>query len=114
MGDATELVQRQVDAANARDAPAFAACYAEDAAVLNADGSVMVSGRSGIEEFYAQMFRTSPHFRVEVPTRIAVGDWVIDEESVSGIVLEGFPSHMSAAIVYRVSEGLIAQAQLLF
>jgi hypothetical protein len=60
------------------------------------------------------LFAQSPELRAEVLTRIESGDWVVDEESVSGLVTPGLPSDMHAAVVYRVRDGLIAQVQMLF
>jgi len=41
-----------------------------------------------------------------------VGDFVIDEEQISGFNLDVFPSSMSAAVVYRVRDGLIQDVVL--
>lgn len=110
---ALEVVQSQVDAFNLRDAAAFAQHYGPDARLLSADGTVMIEGREAIEDFYRRLFAASPDLRVEIGSRITAGDWVIDEESVSGIVAEGMPRDLHAAIVYHVSGELITQSQML-
>jgi hypothetical protein len=109
----TDVVQAQVDAFNARDAEAFTACYHVDARVLGADGDVMVEGTDAIHGLYAQVFGQSPELRVDIANRIAVGDWVVDEEVASGFVFEGFPTELHAVVVYQVRDDLIARSQVL-
>jgi uncharacterized protein (TIGR02246 family) len=113
MSSAVEAVQAQVDAFNARDAAAFTACYHPEATVVGPDGNVMVEGVNAINALYAQLFAQSPDLHVNIPNRISIGDWVIDEEEASGFVFEGFPPDMHAAVIYRVSDGLIMRSQLL-
>jgi hypothetical protein len=62
---------------------------------------------------YGQLFRDSPQLSVDIPQRIAVGDYVIDEEDIGGFVMAGFPAAMHAAGVYRVQDGLITEVVLI-
>lgn len=50
---------------------------------------------------------------VTIAARIAVGDFVIDEEHLSGFNLPGFPSELRAAVIYRVEAGKIARATIM-
>jgi uncharacterized protein (TIGR02246 family) len=111
--DAEAAVQEQVEAFNTRDAEGFASCYAEDARVLAADGTVMPAGKEAIRQLYGQLFRQSPELHARIDARIAVGEYVIDEEHASGVVFEGMPAQLHAAAVYHVTDGKIQQAQLL-
>jgi hypothetical protein len=88
VSEAEVVVQGQVNAFNARDAERFAECYADDARVLAPDGNVMAAGKA------------------------EVGEFVIDEEQASGMVFEGMPDQMHAAVVYHVAGGRIRQSQL--
>jgi hypothetical protein len=88
MASPTEVVQAQVDAFNARNAAAFTACYHAAARVLGPDGDVMVEGTEAIHGLYAQVFEQSPELHVNIAIRIALGDWVVDEEEASGFVFE--------------------------
>jgi hypothetical protein len=108
-----DVVQAQVDAYNARDAEAFAECYDESATVIGPDGSVMMTGRDAISGVYGQLFAQSPDLHLEMGTRLSAGDWVVDEEDVSGVDFEGMPPAMHALIVYHVTEGRIDRAQML-
>lgn len=113
MAEAETVVQQQVEAYDARDAERFADWYADGATILAPDRSVMAAGKAQIMNLYSQMFGQSPALHAEVVTRIAVGDFVIDEERVSGLVFEGMPPELHAAVIYRVTEGKISQVQLL-
>ena len=59
------------------------------------------------------MFAGSPDLYAEVPARIVVGGYVIDEERVTGARLPGFPEAVHAAVVYRVADGLIRHVRVL-
>lgn len=113
MTDAETVVQEQIEAFNTRDAERFANCYADDARVLTADGAVMAAGKDAIRQLYGQLFGQSPELHARIATRIAIGDYVIDEEHASGIVFEGMPAQLHAAAVYHVADRKIQQAQLL-
>lgn len=106
-------VQAQVDAFNARDVDAFLAAYAPDAVIEGPDGAVMMGGHEPMRAFYGQLFDLSPDLHVEIPTRIRVGAFVIDEEQTTGFVLEGFPTEIHAAVLYRLDGERIAYARLL-
>jgi putative hydrolase of HD superfamily len=113
MHSPADVVQTQVDAYNARDAAAFANCYAEGATVIGPDGSVMMTGREAIASVYGQLFAQSPDLHVEIGSRLGAGDWIVDEEDVSGVTFEGMPPTMHALIVYHVADGRIDRAQML-
>ncbi len=54
------------------------------------------------------LFANSPNLHAEVPTRIRVGDFVMDEEQVTGLPGRSEPLH--AVVVNRLREGLIVHA----
>lgn len=58
----------------------------------------------------AALFANSPNLRAEVPTRIHVGDFVVDEVRVTG--LPGRPEPLYALVVYRLREGLIVHVRM--
>ena len=109
----TDPVQQQLDAYNARDLDGFVAAYAEDAVLDDGEGNVVAQGHDGIRDLYGELFDRSPRLRGEVLNRITVGEYVIDEERVTGIEMEGSPSEAHAAVIYRIVGGKIAHARLL-
>ena len=109
----TDPVQQQIDAYNDRDLDSFVAAYAEDAVLEDGEGNVLAQAHDGIRDLYGELFSQSPQLHGEILNRIAVGEYVIDEERVTGIEMEGSPSEVHAAVVYRVLEGKIARVRLL-
>jgi len=113
MPAATDLVDRQIAAFRARDTDAFLSCYAKDVKIRDFDGNVMADGLEGLREFYGPIFRDSPQLSMQIPHRIAVGGYVIDEEQGSGLNAPGYPSTMHGIAVYRVRDELIQDVLLL-
>ena len=110
---AADVVAAQVNAYNARDLERFLECYAPDATIEDGSGKVLMRGREAMRSLYGQLFAQSPELRCEIRQRIRVGPYVVDEESVSGFHLDGFPTEVHAAAVYRVEGDLIAHVRLL-
>jgi hypothetical protein len=102
-----------VDAYNARDIDRFLDCYAPDAVIEDGSGKVLRQGRDAMRGFYGRLFAHSPQLNCAVRQRIHVGSYVIDEEAISGIHLDGFPTELRAAAVYLVERDLIARVRIL-
>lgn len=106
-------VQQQLQAYNDRDLDRFMDAYAPDARFEDAHGGPILTGADEMREFFGAMFANSPTLHCDVVNRIAVGDWVIDEERIAGAHAEGFPEEMHAAVAYRVEGGKITFARIL-
>ncbi len=105
-----EAVNRQLPAYNARDVDAFAACFAEDVVILDADGKELARGREALRDRYATLFEASPDLHADVVARIRVDRFVVDEEKVSGTP----KGTVHAIAIYRLAEdGLIERVQFL-
>ena len=113
MSEATDVVDLQVAAYRDRDLERFLACYAGGVRVRDFDGNVLMDGLEAMRGQYGPMFRDSPQLRADIPHRIVAGDYVIDEEDISGMVVTGFPPTMHAVAIYRVRDGLIHDVVLL-
>jgi hypothetical protein len=72
-----------------------------------------MDGPEAMRGQYGPLFRDSPQLSVEIPRRIVAGDYVVDEEDISGFILAGFPPAMHAVVVYRIQDGLIHDVVLL-
>jgi hypothetical protein len=102
------VVQRFVDAANARNADAMAVLVAPDVVFARfPDGGVMAQGRESVRALYARMLPPlSPGFRITVEPRIVEGTFVIDKEYFTGT-----PAEVGEATwMYEVYGGLIRRA----
>jgi hypothetical protein len=113
MSEATDVVDRQIAAFRDRDLERFLGFYAADIKIRDFDSHVLMDGLEAIRGQYGVLFRDSPQLSVEIPRRMVSGDYVIDEEHLSGFNLAGFPPAMQAVVVYRVQEGLINDVVLL-
>jgi hypothetical protein len=102
-------VDAQVAAYNARDVDAFAACYAEDVVMEDAERNVLLRGREDLRREYAPFFAASPDLHAEIVTRIRIGAYVIDEERITG----ARPEALHAVAIYHMAGDLIDRVQFL-
>ena len=114
MSMATDVVDAQIEAYQAKDVERFLACYAEDASVVLFDGTPMFADKQVMREQYGRLFADSPGLHLTVANRISAGEFVVDEEHLSGMHFGGMPAEMTALSVYRVTDGKIARLMLLF
>jgi uncharacterized protein (TIGR02246 family) len=107
-GESARLAQRQLDASNAQDADAFAACYAADVRLLRLPGGeCFAEGREALRALYADLFLREPGRRADLLARIECGRFCVDHERVvSG---PGAEPRFAVAI-YEVEGGLIRRA----
>lgn len=100
-----EAARAQLDAYNARDLDAFAACYAPDVQALDLEsGRERFAGMEALRGRYGVQFAASPAQRARLVSRQIVGEFVFDLEEVTGS--SGLPDARVMAI-YRVRGGLI-------
>jgi hypothetical protein len=105
----SDPVERQVEAYNLRDLDAFISCYSPDVVIEDATGIVVMQGHEARRRVYGDMFGQSPELHAEIPTRIRIGEYVIDEELVTG--LRGSPDEIRVAVIYHVSGDVIDGVQ---
>ena len=100
---AVDVVQRQLEAYNARDLERFAATYAEDITIYRMPATEpAIRGKAQLREVYRDRF-TSPALNAEILARIVLGNKVIDHERVVGIR----ETPLETLAVYEVEDGLI-------
>ncbi len=114
MSMATDVVDAQVEAYQAKDVERFLSCYAEDASVVLFDGAPMFADKQAMREQYGRLFADSPDLHLTIANRMTAGEFVVDEEHVSGMNFGDMPAEMTALSVYRVTDGKIARLMLLF
>ncbi|MBI3285168.1 MAG: nuclear transport factor 2 family protein [Burkholderiales bacterium] len=102
------VIQRQLDAYNARDLDAIMACYAPDARQFEHPGTLLASGQAEIRERMALRFQeTNLHARLI--QRAVMGNIVIDHEHVTRSFPEG-PGTIEMIAIYEVRAGRIQSA----
>ena len=82
---AERVVQRQYDAYNNHDLEAFVAAHAPDVRAYRFPDSLILEGRAALRERFGKLFATAPQVHATVEARIAQGDFVIWQETATGL-----------------------------
>ena len=106
------VVQRQLDAYNAKDLDAWLATYAPDAKQYEHPGKLLTSGHAEIRARTAARF-TEPNLHAKLLKRTVMGNVVIDHEDVTRTFPEG-PGKVEIVCIYVVERGLIQSASFVF
>jgi hypothetical protein len=101
------IVDRVLAAIAEKDVDAFVACYTDDATVEDGYDNVGIRGADELRARYAAMFERFPELRVEGGWRTTVGDFVVQEETVTGR-----DEHERHVAVYLIRDGKIARERL--
>ncbi len=81
MSSSTDVVQRQLEAYNRKDAAVLAAIYAEDAELFAHPNTLLAKGRAAILARYTARFQDQT-LRADLLQRIPMGDMVLDHERI--------------------------------
>jgi hypothetical protein len=100
-----DIVQAAIDAYHAHDLDRCMSFYAPDVVVKRAAGTIMMDGAETVRARYAKSMSDHPNPHYDIPNRIAVGPYVIDEERVTGYS-RGGPDVVRAVLVYRFDGAL--------
>jgi hypothetical protein len=113
MSLAADVVDAQVEAYRARDVELFVSHYADDASVVNFEGTAIFADKQAMREQYGKLFADSPDLSITIANRMTTGDFVVDEEHLSGFHFGDMPAELTALTVYRVTDGKISRLMLL-
>ena len=108
-------VEAQLTAYNTRDVDAFLACYTADCVIEDGAGKRLMAGHAEMRPRYHALFDGSPNLHCDVVSRIRIGSYVLDEESIKGR-LPGTPPELRRAVaIYRIDpkSGLIEHVRFL-
>ena len=105
------VVQRQLDAYNARDLDALLATYSDDAQQFEYPATLLVSGAVQNRERSAARLR-EPNLHAKLLQRMVMGNVVIDREEVTRTFPEG-PGTLQVIAIYEVRDGKIVTARFL-
>lgn len=98
------VVQRQLEAYNARNLERFLAEYSNSIRVYRPPAiDPVMSGKEAFGQFYATQRFNHSGLQAELVNRIRLGNKVIDHERISGVREQSF----DVAIVYEVIDDLI-------
>jgi hypothetical protein len=106
-------VDDQFAAYNERDIDRFASSYDPDVVIEDGEGNLLMKGLDSLRASYGALFNDSPKLRCRLVKRIRVGEYVVDEEDVTGFNVEGSPERLHAVAIYRVQRDKIVHVRLL-
>jgi hypothetical protein len=104
------VVQRQLDAYNARDVDAILATYAVDARQFEHPGKLLAEGAAEIRARLEVRFEER-NLHARLLQRAVMGDIVIDHELVTRSFPEG-PGTVEMVAIYEVRDGKIQSASV--
>lgn len=108
--DAAKVIQKQVEAYNARNIDAFLANYSDDFVFYDFDKKVRFKGIEQMREVFGNLFKNNPDLHCTIANRIASGNTVVDHEKVR--FKKGAPIR-EFIIMYIVENGRIKEAHFL-
>lgn len=106
--DPASIVQRQLDAFNARDIDALLAIYAEDAQMFEHPSKLLANGAAALRERFVARFQEA-NLRAVLLSRTVMGQTVVDFEEVFRTFPEG-TGRIRLLMIYEVQGGRIARA----
>jgi len=105
-----DTVEEQLLAYNARDLERFIAAYSIDVVIEDGENKLLMNGHNQMRESYGTMFATHPELHCKIVSRIKVGNYVVDEEEITG---RGTPTPVHAVVIYRVNDDKIVHVRIL-
>lgn len=103
------LVQRQLNAYNARNIEAFMEPYADDVEMYQFPDKLLSKGKENMKKDYA-FLNTLPDLHCEIKERIVQGNIIIDKESVTGTSTS---KPAEATVIYHIADNKIKKVYFL-
>ena len=98
------IVQRQLNAYNARDIEAFLDTYADDIQLYNFPDVLQTDGKAAMRESFLDFFENTPDLHCEIKNRITISNKVIDQEYITA---NG--QNFTAVAIYETKYGKITK-----
>jgi hypothetical protein len=108
-----DVVQAAIDAYHDHDLDRCLSYYAPDVVVKDADGNVVMNGSDAVRARYASSMSENPDIHYDIPNRIALGAFVVDEEHVTGFTKPRSKPELRAVLIYRFWGELIREITIL-
>jgi putative hydrolase of HD superfamily len=107
-----ELIQRQLDAYNARDIEAFMTCWSPDAELFEHPLKLLARGAAQIRQRHLDRFK-EPNLQARLVNRLSAGTTVVDPEVMTSNFPEGV-GQVDVIAIYDVRESKIARVWFIF
>jgi len=98
------IVQRQLEAYNARNIEAFLDTYSDNIKLYNFPQQLTTDGKVAMRDRFSNFFKNTPDLHCEIKNRIIKGNKVIDEEYVTA---NG--QHFTAVAIYEITNNQISK-----
>ena len=105
--DPEAVVQRQLEAYNAKDIDALMATFADDVEAFEYPNTLLFSGIEKMRQRLAGRLQ-EPNLHAQLLNRIMMGNLVIDHEIVTRTFPEG-AGQLETIVIYEVRDGKIAK-----
>ena len=105
---AEAVVQRQLDAYNARDLEALVGVYADDAQLFEHPSTLLATGRAALRERFALRL-SDVNLHAQLLQRIVMASIVIDHERITRTFAEGLGT-VEMTMIYEVRGEHITKA----
>ena len=99
----SDPVDEHVRAYNERDLERFVGCFSSGCVIEDAREGLLAHGHDDLRKHFGYVFAESPELHCEILHRARVGEYVVDEERITGRV--GGNQH--GVVVSHVSDGVI-------
>lgn len=99
-----QIIEEEIRAYNARDLDAFLKTYSGDIKIYRHPDTLLYSGKKEMSAYYRELFQKAPRLHAEIVKRIVQGDYVIDQERVTGHIKGPL---LNAVLIYKIKDGLI-------
>jgi hypothetical protein len=105
-----QLAQAQLDAYNKHDIEAFLSPYSDSVEIYNFPNKLQYKGKAIMRKNYGGMFISTPDLFCTLKNRIAVGNTIIDQESV---VFQKDKPAFECMAIYTIENGKIAKVHFI-
>ena len=106
--DPAAVIQRQLDAFNAKNIETLLAIYADDAELYEHPSTLLAKGTTALRERFAIRFKES-NLHAALLNRIVTAGTVIDHELITRTFPEG-PGTQELTMIYEVKSARITRA----
>ena len=107
---ACAIVQRQLDAYNARDLDAFLDCFSSKVEVYQFPDALRYRGKGQLRNDYRALFGRASNLECEVLHRTVLGNRVTDHQTVTGV----FERTIECLTIYEVEDEQIRRTWFMF
>jgi hypothetical protein len=105
-----QLAQAQLDAYNKRDIEAFLIPYSDSVEIYNFPNKLQYKGKEIMRKNYSGMFEQQKDLHCTLKNRIAVGNTIIDQESV---IFSKDQAAFECMAIYTIEKGKIAKVHFI-